>query len=166
MPLEKTSQQRGLKIACCGFALVLIAIAVGLQLPRPDSTNKITNVRVGESVFLLPSVVGSVLIFAGLVRIGITARPGVVLFGGLALFLVASFLPLLSASFSSTIATRHSAIPFLMPLVVLRTRGSSVVVQSADPVQTQHSLNSESRRSRFELRREKYAPQRECSKPF
>jgi hypothetical protein len=124
MPLEKVSQQRGLKIACCGFALVLIAIAVGLQLPPSgSSTSEITSMRVGESVFLVPSVVGSVLIFAGLIRMGITERPGVVLVGGLALFLIASFLPMLSASVLSTVATRHSAIPILLPLVVLRLLG-------------------------------------------
>jgi hypothetical protein len=124
MPLEKVSQQRGLKIACSGFTLVLIAIAVELQLPPSgSSTSEIISMHLGESAFLVPSIVGSVLIFAGLVRIGVIARPVVVLIGGLALFLVASFLPLLSASFLPTFATRHSTVPFLMPLVVLRLLG-------------------------------------------
>lgn len=124
MPLEKAAQYRGLKIACCGFALALIAIAVSNQIPRSGpSNNGSLSVRTREALFLVPCVVGSVLMFAGFVRIGVTARPGLVLFGGLSLFLAASFLPLLSAPFLSAFATGHSTVPFLLPLFVFRVLG-------------------------------------------
>jgi hypothetical protein len=122
--VEKAAQYRGLRIACCGFVLVLIAIAVSNQVPRLSSSNNGSfSVRARQAALLIPSIVGSVLIFAGVIRIGTTARPGILLFGGLSLFLAASFLPLLSAPFLSAFATGHSAVPFLLPLFVLRFLG-------------------------------------------